>query len=596
MSVPLADPAAVAMLALVAPPIWTDTVVGAMSTDGAFPVDDLHAFVDAAVQDGLVERRRSFAVDGTPQLRFWADPAQRRRIVEELQDRLGDDVVAEASISLAHAVLGIVEADVPPALRDWASLTVGGSSGNRSAELLDRVREEVDRGELSRAQELCAVGESVASVFRGTMELAADRSRRVLELAHRRRADEAALTHYLRRRSTDDALRSTLADAEHPWLHLRGAGGVGKSMFVRDVGSGRFAAHHGLGDVVVARVDFDRLKPDFPVRQPVALLIALADELVLAAATNPSADRSLIAFQSMAVSAHESVSATRDRGGGLAASLANPLVESSVDRFAEAIAAFGVPVLLVLDTCEELAKAYPGTDVPPAVAATYGLLERLQSGARNLRVLLCGRRELPAHEHLRVVALHGFDEDEARTMVRGAAARDLDADLIDAILDQSPAVIEPDRYNPFDLDLCVSWINEDPSVDADALRARGSARIRRAAHPAAAARHRPTPGVGPDRRIAGDRRARRGHLGVVVRRGGRRAGRDRDLHRARQAGVGGARPGDGHDVDGRRRHAPPAAGVLRHRCPSRGGRSQRSTASPNGCVACSPTRHGPRCR
>ncbi len=482
MTAPELDPASVALLSLAAPPIWTDSIARALPAGVSFPVEDLRAYVDDAVDCGVAERRRTLDAGGSTELRFWVTPLERRRILERLQSELGAQEVIDASSTLARSVLdlGPEAADLPPALRDWASLTAAAETdGNPSVQLLDRVRAEVEGGHLARAQEWCAVGEALTPLFQGSMEVALARSNRVIERGYRQRADEALLGRYLRRPSIDDAVLRMLNGRDASWLHLHGPGGVGKSMLVRDLGAGRFAEHHYRDEpLVVARVDFDLLDPEFPVRQPAELLLALADDLGLAAATNPDADAELSRFHPAAITAHEALSAMRGRNVSLDETLEHPAVGDAIDRFADTIAAFGSRVLLVLDTCEELAKAYPGYEVSPAVEATYRILDRVRSRAPDVRVLFCGRRTLPPHDGLVAHQLRGFEADEARRFLRAAAPVELDDELVAAILEQSPAVEEPDRYNPFDLDMYLTWIvdaartGEEP-VDANVVRSGG---------------------------------------------------------------------------------------------------------------------------
>ena len=476
------DPTSMALLCLAAPPIWTDSIARALPSGSSFPVDDLRAYVDEAVDSGVAERRRTLDASGNAELRFWVTPIERHRILERLQTELGPQEVIDASSALARSVLDLESGTVelPPALRDWASLTAAAETdGNPSVQLLDHVRAEVEDGHLARAQEWCAVGEALTPLFRGAMEVALARSNRVIERGYRQRADEALLGRYLRRPSIDDAVLRMLNARDASWLHLHGPGGVGKSMLVRDLGSGRFAEHHYRNEpLVVARVDFDLLDPEFPVRQPAQLLLALADDLGLAAATNPDADAELTRFHPAAIAAHEALSAMRGRNISLDDTLEHPAVGEAIDRFADTVAAFGSRVLLVLDTCEELAKAYPGYEVSPAVEATYRILDRVRSRASDVRVLFCGRRTLPPHAGLADHHLQGFDADEARMFLRAATTVELDDDLVAAILEQSPAVDEPDRYNPFDLDMYLSWIvdaartDEEP-VDANVVRSGG---------------------------------------------------------------------------------------------------------------------------
>ena len=99
-------------------------------------------------------------------------------------------------------------------------------------------------------------------------------------------------------------------------------------MLIRYLASGRYGATEG--PVPLARVDFDQISPDYPVRRPVQLLLELADELPLHTAASQRADRALAAFRARATRAHEAVSGLREAG---APPLRNPEVVRAVDDF-----------------------------------------------------------------------------------------------------------------------------------------------------------------------------------------------------------------------------------------------------------------------
>ena len=289
-------------------------------------------------------------------------------------------------------------------------------------------------------------------------------------------------------------------------LHLRGAGGVGKTMLIRYLASGQYARDRVVGPFPLARADFDHISPDYPVRRPVQLLLELADELALHTAASNRADQKLAAFREDAVRAHEAVSGLREAGG---APLRHPEVARAVDSFGDALAELG-DALLILDTCEELAKADMGNPAAPAVRATLDILERLHSRAPGMRVLLAGRCRLPQRDYLTVLPVAGFTVDEARAYLAGEYgsaqpgawalalgrqdrrspdARDRVADashalapeLADAMIRQSPAVDGPapregelpQRVSPFDLALYAAWAEENPDLSV-AQVSRGS--------------------------------------------------------------------------------------------------------------------------
>jgi len=511
-----------AVLWLAAPPVWT---LGAAEAAG-FPVPSVVGFVRRARDVGWCKVRGSLVDYVAPDLLFWMPDEVRREVMDVLRDRRRTDRLARDHMRVVESVAfirsqppqreptGELSADeFPGALAAWAELMAGlpqspssppraaaaslpaspaglTASADVSLQLVMRTRQAIADGNLSLAQDLVAAGEAIAGVLAGTTEQALSRARRLLELGLRRRQDDRALVRYLHRPELSDAVarlltRGELAGTqpeagsapaagpgagEAPWaLHLRGVGGVGKTTLIRYLASGRYAAERGLPPIPVARADFDHISPDFPVRRPVQLLLELADELALHTASSDLADRALSAFSARAARAHEAVSGLREAGGS---PLRNEEVALAVDGFGDVLAALG-DVLLILDTCEELAKADMGNPAAPAVRATLDIIKRLHERAPSVRVLFAGRRPLPEHPYLTVQPVAGFTVDEARRYLAASTSRKLPADLADEMLRQSAAVDGPvpdgeqlpDRVSPFDLALYAAWADDDPDLD-----------------------------------------------------------------------------------------------------------------------------------
>ncbi len=93
--------------------------------------------------------------------------------------------------------------------------------------------------------------------------------------------DARFLRHYRNRTEFESAVETLLSPGAPRWaLHLLGAGGAGKTMLVRYLAGGRFAAERGLPEIPVARVDFDHLDPRYPEARPGEVLLALAGDLL----------------------------------------------------------------------------------------------------------------------------------------------------------------------------------------------------------------------------------------------------------------------------------------------------------------------------
>jgi len=449
-----------ATLWLAAAPLWTRSAAKA----AGFPVRDILDFVKRARDMGWCETRGSLRDGAAGELRFWMPDEHRRPVLDLLQD---EEFLDRTALSMAQRVVmlsrepGTGDTAVPGALQSWFRLV---QSKKRDQELVDQTRRAVEDGDLSGAQDLVSAGAALAALLGGTMELAVDRARRLFTLGTRRRQDSRALTRYLDRQELSDAVDRLLRPGTEQWaLHLRGVGGVGKTMLIRYLASGRYAAAKDRPPIPIARVDFDHMNPDYPVRRPVQLLLELADELALHTAPIAPADRALSRFRATAASVHESLSSARDEHPE---PMRNPRVLAAIDEFAAVLGRLP-EVLLILDTCEELAKADAGNPAgSPAVENTLAILERISSRAASVRVLFAGRRPLPPRDYLAVQEVTGFTMEDARQYLATFSAAPLAPALADAMIRQSPAIDSPDtRVSPFDLALYLAWADEDPGLD-----------------------------------------------------------------------------------------------------------------------------------
>jgi hypothetical protein len=454
-------------------PLWTRSVAEATG----FPVASVTKFVSDARDVGWCESRGSRQRKGSGDLQFWIPDEARREVLDILSQRDGIRLLRQEARAIAERVAS-TQTSLPDTLRDWAELM---SQDAPEKALVDRVRDAVEADDLSHAQQLVVAGEALAPLLAGVGELAVDRSRRLMNLGARRRQDGRALGRYLDRQSLSGAVSSLLnpdPDASQWALHLRGVGGIGKTMLVRYLASGRYAAERGSSVLPIARADFDHISADYPVRRPVQLLLELADELTLHTAAITGADRALSSFRATVVSAHEALSSLREES---VPPLEHPLVLRAIDDFAQAVDRLPGVVLLILDTCEELAKADAGNPAAPAVQATLSILERVHGQAKSTRVLFAGRRPLPSRSYLAVRDVAGFTVAEARSYLTTFSARPLARDLEDALIRLSPAVDMhvpppgelPERVNPFDLALYLSWAEEDPGLDVRRIETAG---------------------------------------------------------------------------------------------------------------------------
>lgn len=253
-------------------------------------------------------------------------------------------------------------------------------------ELLADVEGLVSSGRSAEALGVVGAAQALGDVLGEPLVSSARRAQWRIDRGHRQALDARTVAHYLPHPRVEEALRDLVGGAGATWaLHLLGAGGVGKTMAVRDLSSGRFAARWGLAQPPVARIDFDHLDPRYPYGRPGELLLALVGELFTYSSTREAESAFRDTDDALAL-LHEAVAAPDGVDPGL--------LDDAVRTFADLLDSLGGVVVLVLDTCEELAKLHPPGGRAPAVDKTFELLERLHARAPSMRVVLAGRRTL----------------------------------------------------------------------------------------------------------------------------------------------------------------------------------------------------------
>lgn len=445
-------------------PEWTAELVGRL---GVADPAEVPALVDRLARADLIDQRVVPGAGGRDRA-FWVRTRRRREVGDHVRERLGSGLFDEYR-ALWSRVGALGRADLEPWLRvvDFA----GDSSGHR---LLDRVESLLRKRDMPSAATTIATARVVAEVLGGALEDSVKRAQWRMDREYRTKDDLAQLRGYQRRTGIERAVAELVTGAEPRWaLHLLGGAGVGKTMTVRHLASGRLAAELNLPRFPVARVDFDHLDPRYPERRPAELLVAMTDEL-LGFATNRDAEHGHRVVRDAADALHEELSRAQPDPA-----VVTHLRAAAVQRFADFLAELPAPVVLVLDTCEELAKLYaPGANAP-AVDRTFDLLEDLHRRAPQARVLLAGRRPLVAPEagdplyagprllprdYVRVEEMLGFTRSEARECLR---ERDVPARLHAEILRRTA---EPgERHNPFELAGLCDWVRDEPDLDLGGL-------------------------------------------------------------------------------------------------------------------------------
>ena len=432
------------------------------------------------------------------------EPA-RAEILNELAVRHGAKFLQEQAGRIAEGVRGADRPNDPvlPAMARWAELaSYGAVDPAQAATWLDRrLASLTEAGESGQALAWAETGKLLVPVLGQELDSVVSVGLRRIELLYRRSLDLGHLRWFLPRQEQIEEFWRLLDGEGDTWaMHYLGPGGLGKTMLLRQV-TAKLAPERGIP---TARVDFDHLSPDYPIAKPGQLLLELLDELQ-SFSVSSHADSFAYSFRAQVAQLHAPV--IQDSNDPLAR-IHDKQFDLVLATFRDYLLLLPQPVVLILDTCEELAKRRSEGSTLPPVAATFEILERLHDEIPTLRVIFAGRRllarsgsgwavspddDVEGHAllpelkaFLRLHQMSGFSREEAVRYL-DMTVPGLSAVMTEAILARSSApgnavriVWEPprtpgteDRYNPFDLNLYASWVREDPSLRAETI-ARGT--------------------------------------------------------------------------------------------------------------------------
>ena len=483
-------------------PQWTTPLARRCS----FPSSvTLAVWLEDAIAAGVCQRQsldddhESFGFDdddaSRPEFRFWMPEPERTRVLTGVPKRKRlRQLAADLAELVETAPAGIT---VDPGLQRWASLARRAPEDRRAGEwLMGQVSDAVADDRMADALDWVYAGESLGPVVGEEVASAATRAKRLINLEYRRRVDARFLERFFTRDDQRAALDRVLESGDgEPWaLHFVGMGGAGKTMLVRYVSSN--FKRRGGQEVVAARVDFDHISPRYPAEEPGQLLRELAGGLAghLLEADQVSAYRH---FTDCADLLDKLTKAKTGRGG-----VDSDEFNTALDAFAALVRSIKQPVVLILDTCEELARHHPEGDHVPSVERTFQILERLhiklnqdrEPKANDVRVILAGRRMLASRyanwppegtdgpvravspvqrDYVELFEIRGFTETEARAFLAMTCVHEMSREVEDAILEAAPdsgrvveiAEVTPEenpepRYNPFELALYADWFEE----------------------------------------------------------------------------------------------------------------------------------------
>lgn len=434
-----------------------------------------------------------------PGAAFWVPDGARANILAELERlqqlpwlRAQAAAIGRSVQKLSRDIL------VPPAMRQWAELaaTLGDGTDEVGVKTGQAILTEttglLQSGLTTEALGWIETGRSLLTVIKGEFDTSLLIAARRVELSHRTADDRRLLQRFLPRREPLDAFRRLLATppGESPWaLHYLGGGGVGKTILLRHI-SAELAPQQRL---IVARVDFDHLNPDFPRRRPGLLLLTMLEQLEVYASPET---RELYEEASKVLTYQDQLP------GSSSAAPTSEAMDDAIQRFCAYLQALDRRIVLILDTCEELARFESAGAVLPQVDAAFRLLERIHEELPSVLVIFAGRRPLAYEVHngrlretrrphsgipdekpyLMVQQVTGFTEPEATEYLRDMEGLTLSGDEVKDLLKRSRSgPNEPDydggpnpagsvSYIPFDLAQYAAALREDPNYLSYASR------------------------------------------------------------------------------------------------------------------------------
>ncbi len=488
---------------LALPPAWTEPLAEATH----FPTDalPLSQFLDRAHAAGFCVRRASTAAGASS---FWMPDDARERIIERLKTdtAFGAGKLQEIANRIGREILKVQsQVNVPPVIARWAELAAHSNKVDETVSWLnERVTTLVDSDNTGAASAWIDTGAALANSLGGALKGSVQLGTRRLELVYRKTQNERHLESFQERPEQIEAFNRLIDPRADAWaLHYLGMGGVGKTMLLRYI-AGRLSTDERTG-FPTSRVDFDHLSPDYPVRRPGQLLVELALDL-RSYATSSELERRFNELRNRSDRLLEALSGEPPPENPLA-NIRRPELTSLLGAFTDLLVSLprreGSPIVLVLDTCEELSRLPTRASIQPGVEATFEILERVHQAVPDVRVILAGRRllassgpgwradetkrsksgvPLPAREFMRLHEIRGFDRREAHRFLTEKKKLAVAEDVLQAIVERSretgtvaPVIVEgtsqadDPRFNPFDLSLYANWIREDPGVVIDQI-------------------------------------------------------------------------------------------------------------------------------
>jgi hypothetical protein len=443
-------------------------------------------------------------------------------------DAYGDDLtnILEILSAVGRGILDAHAEGDPAASTLWRWATLAsqaqpkGEDSGLEAEFERRALQPTDADEvlnwIDAAQPLARLFSRYQELG-SSLQLLLQQAGQRLELLYRQKDDLRQLVNYRIRDEQDEAFHKLMKGDDRLWaLHYLGGGGMGKSLLLRHISAVLAPEYHAF----TTKVDFDFLPADYPGRAPGMLLWAFAQELRLLSGKT-QADSRFAAIDRRLRVFHQERGSEISRLSNISSAASDSDIErltsnsefvDIVAQYIEALRLLDRRVILILDTCEELAKVNPGASTSLEVEVTFRILRALHdgpqtllgaeasanSGIPELRVIFAGRRplagkgegwewdpkRLPERNYLRLSQLRGFTHKEARDYLKRCFQ--IEPHLIKPVIDQSTPdgggvpirwtdksnkSNEVPRCNPLILRMYAEWASEVPPPSRDQVKA-----------------------------------------------------------------------------------------------------------------------------
>ena len=401
------------------------------------------------------------ADDGSRRSIYWVRRDARLTIGSQVRSQLGLKGLRDLLSGLRNRVGDARVFDL--GLDAWAEVVDLLILDPEGKEVLDKVAGTAAH----RASQLVEVIAFLADVMGGSLPWVVDRARTLVAVKVRQDEADRALETYQKRPGLESWIAEALS-GDRWTIHLRGGGGVGKTMLLRYVSSPQFAKDNQMAPFTVAGVDFDHLDPRYPLLRPLLLFEALQSQLVYPSSVpTDELERARDQFLDAATAAAELAASTRPGQW-------DPVADG-IKAFADLVRLADQQVVLIFDTAEELDKVAGATSDSSPVEATLKRLDELQDVLRGggqppVRVIFAGRRPLRTMPdgadatpgQISVREVEGFDRAEAITYLHGRIP-EITVEEVATLLDRSGPTggDREQRFNPFELASWASWISDE---------------------------------------------------------------------------------------------------------------------------------------